>query len=72
MIFYEKSPRNINIEQAIKLINYVHSSKIISVGVFVNKPLSELIDLLAKMKLNHIQLHGNEDDEYMYSLKKRI
>ena len=72
MIFYEKSPRNINIEQAIRLTNYIKSKKIISVGVFVNKPINLLINLIDKINLNHIQLHGSEDDNYIYSLKKRF
>ena len=48
LIFYEKSPRFVNLELAKKIINYVYNKKIIPVGVFVNKPLNEIIKIIKK------------------------
>ena len=72
LIFYEKSPRFINLELAKKIINYVYNKKIIPVGVFVNKPLNEIIKIIKKTCLKHIQLHGNEDNNYIKNLKKEF
>ena len=72
LIFYEKSPRFVNLELAEKIINYVNNQKITPVGVFVNKPLNEIKKIIKKTCLTHIQLHGNEDNNYIYELKKEI
>ena len=48
LIFYEKSPRFVNLELAKKIINYVYNKKIIPVGVFVNKPLNEIMKIIKK------------------------
>ena len=69
LIFYEKSPRNTNLENALKLINYVKFKKITPVGVFVDRPINELKDIINKTHLNYIQLHGNESMEYINILK---
>ena len=70
LIFYKKSPRNINIKDALHLINYSKNKKIKSVGVFVNEPIDKLSLLLKKIKINIIQLHGEEDDGYISKIKK--
>ena len=72
LIFYEKSPRFVNLELAKKIINYVYNKKIIPVGVFVNKPLNEIKKIIKKTCLKHIQLHGNEDNNYINQLKKKF
>ena len=72
LIFYEKSPRFVNLELAKKIINYVYNKKIIPVGVFVNKPLNEIIKIIKKTCLKHIQLHGDEDNNYIKHLKKEF
>ena len=70
LIFYKKSPRNINIKDALNLIQHSKNKKIKSVGVFVNEPINRLNRLLHKLKVDYIQLHGNEDDRYIYEIKK--
>jgi len=72
LIFYEKSPRFVNIELAVKIINYVKNRKIIPVGVFFNTPLNEIKKIIEKTCLRHIQLHGNEDNNYINHLKKEF
>ena len=72
LVFFEKSVRNINLELALKLINYVNFNEITPVGVFVNKPINDLRDIINKTHLNHIQLHGNENDEYISILKEEF
>ena len=70
LIFYKKSPRNINIKDALNLIQHSKNKKIKSVGVFVNEPINRLNLLLHKLKVDYVQLHGNEDDRYIYEIKK--
>ena len=72
LVFYKNSPRNLSLEHALKLINYVTSKEIIPVGVFVNKPIQDLKDIIKQTNLKHIQLHGNEDADYINLLKKEF
>lgn len=69
-IFYEKSPRyvlNTLTLEEIESIN--HQGK---VGVFVNESLETLIEIAEKADLNYIQLHGDENDEFISELKKKL
>ena len=70
LIFYKKSPRNININDALNLIYHSKNKKIKSVGVFVNEPIHQLNQLLKKLKIDYIQLHGEEGNEYISEIKK--
>lgn len=69
-IFYDKSPRfilnHLNVEQISKI---KHSGKI---GVFVNESVENIVEISEKAKLNFIQLHGDETDEFIIELKKQL
>ena len=70
MIFYPKSPRNISIEDASNLQKKSENLNINGVGVFVNKNINEIEDIIKKVRLKYVQLHGSEDEQYIESLKK--
>ena len=70
MIFYPKSPRNITIENANKLQKISENLNINGVGVFVNKNINELEEIIKNLKLKFVQLHGSEDELYIKNLKK--
>ena len=70
MIFYPKSPRNISIEDASNLQKKSENLNINGVGVFVNKNINEIEDIIKKIRLKYVQLHGSEDEEYIKTLKK--
>ena len=70
MIFYQKSPRNISFENASKLQNISKDLNINGVGVFVNKNIDELEEIIKNLNLKFIQLHGSEDEQYIKILKK--
>ena len=70
MIFYPKSPRNISIEDARNLQNKSENLNINGVGVFVNKNINEIEDIIKKVRLKYVQLHGLEDEEYIKTLKR--
>ena len=70
MIFYQKSPRNISFENARMLQNISKDLNINGVGVFVNKNINELEQIINNLKLKFVQLHGSEDEQYIKNLKK--
>jgi len=70
LIFYKKSPRNIDINVAKTLINF--QKKTVPIGVFVNHDLHDLSELIKITNLKHIQLHGNESNDYISRLKDKI
>ena len=70
MIFYPKSPRNITIENANKLNKISEKLNINGVGVFVNKDINELEEIIKYVNLKYVQLHGSEDEIYIKNLKR--
>ena len=76
LIFYEKSPRNLEYG-TLQIINqYFHSYKDKFVGVFVNPTLKEIEEKLNVFDFSTIQLHGSESqsaiDEIYHHFKKDI
>jgi len=72
LVFYKKSPRNVSIELASKLINYKKNFNIFPVGVFFNHYIDDVFDLIKKLNLRYIQLHGNEDNIYISKIKNKF
>ena len=70
MIFYPNSPRNISIENASYLQKISKDLNINGVGVFVNKKIYEIEEIIQSTNLKFIQLHGSEDETYINNLKK--
>ena len=70
MIFYTKSPRNISIENANKLLKISEKLNINGVGVFVNKEIDKLKEIIEHTNLKYVLLHGSEDELYIKNIKK--
>ena len=69
-IFYEKSPRFVLNHLSLEEISEInHQGK---VGVFVNETIEKIAEISEKAKLNFIQLHGDEDEEFILSLSQRL
>lgn len=66
LIFYEKSKRFVSIETAKNICNSL-SPFTMKVGVFVNEQKEVIENILSEVKLNAIQLHGNETPEFCNS-----
>lgn len=49
----------------------IHQESIKTVGVFVNETLENLLKIAEEVKLDVIQLHGDEDEAFIQSLKER-
>ena len=69
LIFYKKSPRNISYKNARELINFAKDLRITPVGVFVNQGINDLKDIINYLNLQYIQLHGDENQEYIDEIK---
>ncbi|TNH04463.1 bifunctional indole-3-glycerol-phosphate synthase TrpC/phosphoribosylanthranilate isomerase TrpF [Testudinibacter sp. TR-2022] len=69
MIFAEKSPRKVSLEQAKHLIN---AAPLRFVGVFQNQDLAYIADIAHQLKLFAVQLHGNESHEFMQQLRDKL
>ncbi len=70
MIFYAKSPRNINFNQAKKLQIFSKDLNIEGVGVFVNENINDIKLKIKELELSFVQLHGDEDNNYINEIKK--
>ena len=70
MIFYPKSPRNISIENAFRLQEVSENLNVNGVGVFVNKNINDVEEIVKKINLKFVQLHGSEGNLYIENLKK--
>ena len=69
LIFYEKSPRYINIDEASNLTKIAKDTKTKAVGVFVDFPINIIQKYIDNLNLKFIQLHGNESKNYINKIK---
>lgn len=70
LIFAEKSPRCVSLSQAENIVDIEQSKLHLEyVGVFVNHKQNNIVEIVNTLNLSAVQLHGNEDDEYVTSLK---
>ena len=72
LVFYEKSPRNINRNKARQLVEFSKNLSIKPVGVFVNHKISDLKNIIRLLNLKYIQLHGEENQSYINEIKKEF
>ena len=70
-VFDPPSHRNVTEEQAERLRQRINPS-IPAVGVFVNEKKEKICRLVQKGIIQIVQLHGQEDEEYIRSLKKEL
>ncbi len=68
---FADSKRKITREEAHRLKNQL-DERILSIGVFVNAPVEEIAALVKANIINGIQLHGDEDENYMNTLRRTI
>lgn len=70
IINFPKSTRSVSAEQQIELAARLDPT-ICSVGVFVNAPINQIVALAQIGSIQAIQLHGNEDENYIADLRKQ-
>ena len=65
-IFFSKSPRNFD---RFAISDFKNTRK---VGVFVNESIEEIVKLQSQFQLGAIQLHGDEDGDYVTQLRSKL
>ncbi len=68
---FAKSRRQISPEMASQLKNAL-DCRIKAVGVFVNENISTISKLCSFSIIDYVQLHGDEDEEYLLELRQKI
>ena len=68
--FYPKSPRYVAPETAREIVEQVPAN-VLKVGVFVNESLDKIVEIARAVKLNALQLHGEETPEFAAELKAK-
>ncbi len=68
---FSKSPRQVDFETARELKSRLDKS-IRVVGVFVNEPIDFIVKLCISNVIDAVQLHGDENDEYIKQLRARV
>ena len=63
LVFYDKSPRNVSVEQAIEITNVVFPF-VTLVGLFVNPRVETVREILRLVPLDVLQFHGEETPEF--------
>jgi len=63
LVFYDKSPRNLNLQQAVKLAAATPPF-VTLVGLFVNPGVAEVNDVLQAIPLGVLQFHGEEEPKF--------
>ena len=63
LVFYEKSPRHVEVQQAVQLARSVPPFMTV-VGLFVNPSVDYVREVLAKVPLGLLQFHGEEELEF--------
>ena len=63
-VFWPRSPRAVTIER-VRSITDALPAFVSAVGVFVNQPVDDVREIVARCRLTAVQLHGDEDaDSY--------
>jgi len=68
--FFPLSPRYIELRRARQIVE-VLSPGVLKVGVFVNSPIAEIRAAIELLHLDLVQLHGDEEPEFIAKLEGR-
>jgi phosphoribosylanthranilate isomerase len=70
MIFYDESPRRIDVETAAEIAT-ANRRRCEVAGVFVNAPLDDVLEKLGSVPLTMLQFHGDEGPSYCAEAARR-
>ena len=71
-IFYAQSKRYVLNQLTLNQLSEFNPKHAKKVGVFVNAPLEQVIDVISKAKLDIVQLHGDEDAQYCATINQIV
>jgi len=66
-VFYEKSPRSIDVETAREIVAKL-PERVEKVGVFVNQIEDSICDVADRVGLTSVQMHGDDEDPHVADL----
>ncbi|MFA6121031.1 MAG: phosphoribosylanthranilate isomerase [Sideroxydans sp.] len=69
LVFYEKSPRHVSVQQVADLMRHVPPFVTV-VGLFVNPTVDYVREVLANVSLDVLQFHGEESSEFCQQFGK--
>ncbi len=70
-VFAPKSKRYISPEKA-EILRNMLDSRIIPVGIFVDENIDVIADLVKRKIIDIVQLHGNESEQYIKYLRRKV
>ncbi len=70
-LIFANSKRKIDKYQGAEIIKEIDFGQVKLVGIFMDQSIDEVIDIAEFVKLNIIQIHGSESNEYLKELKIR-
>lgn len=68
---FAESKRKVD-KDCVKILISKLDKDIKSVGVFRNNKFNEILNILDEIRLDVIQLHGDEDEDFIYKLKEKV
>lgn len=72
-IFTRQSPRYINAQIAAPMIETLREKGGVEIaGVFKDQPLEEVLSIAGALDLDYVQLHGEEDENYIAGLDRPV
>ena len=71
-VFVTVSPRHVTIAEAAPLAGVARSQGTLPVGVFRDSLIDDVADIAASLNLHAVQLHGEENEEYVDSLRYQL
>lgn len=72
-IFTRQSPRYINAQIAAPMIETLREKGGVEIaGVFKDQPLEEVLSIAETLDLDYVQLHGEEDENYIAGLDRPV
>ena len=71
-IFYPKSPRYVFSHMSKEQLKKIKGQQIYKVGVFVNKPAEEVLQMVDSCCLYLVQLHGDESPRYCEKISNYV
>jgi len=72
LIFFEKSPRNVSLQQAGELAELARSLKLETVAVTVDADSETLDKIVEQVRPDMLQFHGSESPDHITAMKQRF
>lgn len=66
--FVPNSIRYIDIKTAKTISQLAHKQNILTVGIFQNQPIEQVVNITQTVGLDYVQLHGDEDTSYCHQI----